>query len=107
MRGVPRVLRWDKELSEQLTADFCRSEVKDIDDGTRLRCSFGSQCEPSVGARSSLVAGQLSWVGPRYALVSESGVPVRILIVPKQTGRGGDGHSHVTHAQRAAQANGA
>jgi hypothetical protein len=57
--------------------------------------------------RGTFVAGQLSWVGPRYALRDPKGNDFRTLVVPKQTGRGGDGHSHVTHAGRAAQVNGA
>lgn len=100
-----RPLRWDGPTSTVLTERFLAAEREEVDDGCSLVCSSAVECRRSVGSKR-LVEGQLSWVGACYGLVDDVG-PLRILVVPKQTGRGGDGHSHVTHEQRAAQVHGA
>ncbi len=96
------MLGWDPGATERLTGAFVGYERQFIDDGHTLLCSSASDCGASVG-NGTFAAGQLSWVGSRYGLVHQSGRTLRILVVPKQTGRGGEGHSHVTHAGRSAQ----
>lgn len=71
---------------------------RSVDNGVELVCIFGNRCRSSVGGLS-LAEGQLSHVGDHYD-IRHDGSPIRVLIVPMQTGRD---DQHVTIAQRAAQ----
>lgn len=69
-----------------------------VDDGEQLVCRFGNRCRSSAG-NMDFAEGQLSHVGAHYEL-RDAGRPLRILVVPMQTGRN---DRHITVAQRAAQ----
>ena len=95
-------------MFDGLESDLSRTELRrrdmqayfdrSVDDGDRLVCMFGNRCRSSAGSLD-FAEGQLSHVGDRYDL-HENGKPLRILVVPMQTGRN---DQHVTIAQRAAQ----
>jgi len=71
---------------------------RSVDDGGRLVCMFGNRCRSSIGD-AELAEGQLSHIGEHYD-TSDGDRPLRILVVPMQTGRP---DQHVTITQRAAQ----
>lgn len=88
----------DHEQSAQRRADLARYLETAVDDGATLTCRSAPRCRASV-TRGRLAVGQLSHVGSAYAL-THRGRPLRVLVVPMQTGR--DDH-HVTMEQRTAQ----
>lgn len=88
----------DHQQSRKRRADLARYFEDSVDDGTTLTCRSAQRCRTSA-SRGHLAVGQLSHVGSAYAL-TDRGRPLRILVVPMQTGR--DDH-HVTMEQREAQ----
>ncbi len=95
-------------MSRDLTVDLAacaerRAELRayfetKVDDGHRLVCMFSRRCRESVGL-SGFAEGQLSHLGSHYE-ISDSGRPLRVLMVPMQRGRDDE---HITMEQRAEQ----
>lgn len=65
--------------------EYCSKHVLNPKSG--FCCEHGEACRDSAESRSNaFAAGQLSYVGDRYAVEAE-GIPMRILVVPMQVGR--------------------
>lgn len=69
-----------------------------LDPDGRFCCAHGPSCRSSVGT-SGFAAGQMSYVGDRYAVIS-GGFPLRVLVVSMQVG---DDEAPVTLERRRAQ----
>lgn len=91
-------LRSDTDTTARRRRELHDYFERAVDDGERLVCMFGNRCRASVGT-SGFAAGQLSHVGEHYDL-REGDAPLRVLVVPMQTGRD---DQHVTLGRRAAQ----
>jgi len=68
-------------------AHYCGSEILTSDG--RFVCRSGSTCATSALRRPgrAFFEGQLSYLGRHYDTCTDEGVPLRVLVVPMETGR--------------------